>query len=127
MMRIGAILTVSLALVACGSAESEPAQPVENSRPGTNPLLERFDDVVLVVDANGLGGYQKEPLRFGAAREDVEAVAAAAFDSAGETSRNEECGAGPMDFSQHGPLSIAYQYGRFAGWFLREGKGVVTS
>ncbi|HCJ20736.1 MAG TPA: hypothetical protein DHV64_04225, partial [Erythrobacter sp.] len=42
-------------------------------------------------------------------------------------SRNEECGAGPMDFSQFGPLQIAYLDGSFAGWFVRAGEGVVTA
>ena len=44
-----------------------------------------------------------------------------------KTSSNPECGAGPMEFSQYGPLQIGYLDGKFAGWFLREGEGVVTS
>jgi hypothetical protein len=32
-----------------------------------------------------------------------------------------------MDFSQYGPLQLAFLDGKFAGWFLREGEAVATS
>lgn len=132
-MRSGFLLALPLFLFACDLGK-QPAEdgvvavdPQGTDKPLTNPLIERFDDVKIVVDANGLGAYQREPLRFGAPRDEVDAMAAEAFGEPGEKSRNEECGAGPMEFSEYGPLQIAYQDGRFAGWFLREGGGVVTS
>lgn len=126
-MRGSFLLAMMVSLAACGDGPEEPAEPSAMTHPSTNPLIERFDDVKLVVDANGLGAYQQEPMRFGTSRDEVDATAAQAFGSAGEQSSNAECGAGPMEFSQYGPLQIAYQAGNFAGWFLRAGEGVVTS
>ncbi len=132
-MRTGFLLALPFLLTACdgGLGPGEDAitavDPEGTERPRTNPLIERFDDVKIVVDANGLGAYQGEPLRFGTPRDTVDTMAAKAFGEEGETSRNEECGAGPMEISNYGPLQIAYQDGRFAGWFLRAGQGVVTS
>ena len=95
--------------------------------PNTNPLIEQYDHALVVVDANGLGAKGDEPLRFGAAREEVDKAIEAAIGSAPERSSNDECGAGPMEFSQFGPLQIAYMDDEFRGWFLREGEGVATS
>ena len=105
--------------------EPDPApEPVE-----TAPLAAsvNLSDVVIVVDANGLGAKGEEPLRFGAPRDEVDKAIEAAFGAAPGTSSNEECGAGPMEFSQFGPLQIAYMDGSFAGWFLRQGEGMATS
>lgn len=80
-----------------------------------------------MLDANGLGAKGIEALNFGSTRAEVEALATQAFGEMPTKSSNEECGAGPMDFSQYGPLQVAFQDGKFAGWFLRTGEGVVTS
>lgn len=66
-------------------------------------------------------------MKFGAARTEVDRLGSEALGSEPSTSQNEECGAGPMEFSEFGPLQVAYLDGKFAGWFLREGEGVVTS
>ena len=119
MMRKSLLLALPLALAACGETptESEPiaasADPVEHAK--------------VLVDANGLGPAGAEPFRFGTARADVDAAIGDALGIAAEKSRNAECGAGPMDFSQFGPLQIAYMDGELRGWFLREGEGVATS
>ncbi|MDG5747339.1 hypothetical protein P8Q88_04030 [Qipengyuania sp. XHP0207] len=126
-MRRVFLIALPLWLVACGSPESAPDDPVDATAPTTNPLIERFDDVKIVVNANGLGAYQQEPVAFGAPRSQVDTVAERAFGSMGEQTANEECGAGPMEFTQYGPLQVGYLDGKFAGWFLREGYGVVTS
>ena len=123
MNKIVFALPLSLALAACGQSEPAP-EPVE-----TAPLAAsvNLSDVVIVVDANGLGAKGEEPLRFGAPRDEVDKAIEAAFGAAPGTSSNEECGAGPMEFSQFGPLQIAYMDGSFAGWFLRQGEGMATS
>ena len=130
MIRTASLIALPFLLLACSGEPSEEVTTVDLEgveAPNTNPLIEQYDHALVVVDANGLGAKGEEPLRFGAAREEVDRAIEAAFGSAPERSSNEECGAGPMDFSQFGPLQIAYMDGEFRGWFLREGKGVVTS
>ena len=130
MIRTASLIALPFLLLACSSEPTEEVTTVDlegGEAPNTNPLVERFDDVVIVVNADGLGVHQQAPLRFGSPRSEVDGAVEAAFGSAGITSRNEECGAGEMEFSEFGPLSIAYQDGKFAGWFLREGGQVVTS
>ena len=124
MIRNSLLIALPLALVACGKSEEPPAAEATQA---SAPLEQRLAGARLVVDANGLAAKGEEGPRFGAARAEVDGLAEKAFGAAGETSRNEECGAGPMEFSQYGPLQVAYQDGNFAGWFLRAGEGVVTS
>ncbi len=118
-MRKSLLLVLPLVLAACG--EAQPAhEPVEAP-------TDAVETAKVFVDANGLGPADAEPFRFGAARTDVDAAIGEALGIAPGKSRNEECGAGPMDFSQFGPLQIAYMDGELRGWFLREGEGVATS
>jgi hypothetical protein len=58
-------------------------------------------------------------LAFGMPREEaVGAVASILGPATGEGS-NEECGAGPMQFTSFGTLSLNFQQGAFVGWSLR--------
>lgn len=124
MIRTALVAALPLALVACGQSETPPTG---NDRQAAAPVNERVARAKIVVDANGLVSKGADPLRFGARRAQVDAFARKAFGAAPETSRNEECGAGPMEFSRYGPLQLAFQDDNFAGWFLRAGEGVVTS
>ncbi|KWV96228.1 hypothetical protein [Erythrobacter sp. AP23] len=119
MIRQSLLVVLPLALAACGEARTEP-EPIETS-------ADTVEEAKVLVDANGLGPAGAAPFRFGAARADVDAAISEALAIAPGQSRNEECGAGPMDFSQFGPLQIAYMDGELRGWFLREGEGVATS
>ena len=119
MMRKSLLLALPLVLAACGEAQTEP-EPTAVS-------AEAVEGAKVLVDANGLGPAGAVPFRFGAARADVDAAIGDALGIAVAKSRNEECGAGPMDFSQFGPLQIAYMDGELRGWFLREGEEVATS
>ena len=38
-----------------------------------------------------------------------------------------ECGAGAMEFTRYGPLTLNFQDGKLVGWFARKGAQVVTS
>ena len=130
MIRTAPLIALPLLLLACsgGPSEEMTTRDLEGDEaPNTNPLIEQYDHALVVVDANGLGAKGDEPLRFGAAREEVDKAIEAAIGSAPERSSNDECGAGPMEFSQFGPLQIAYMDDEFRGWFLREGEGVATS
>lgn len=130
-MRTASLLALPLLLLACSQepeGEALETRDLEGSEASlTNPLVERFDKAVVVVDADGLGPTGTEPFRFGAQRSEVDAALEEAFGEAPVRERNEECGAGPMDFSQFGPLQVAYMDGELRGWFLRDGDRVVTS
>lgn len=122
MIKRALLIALPFALVACGGREDsgEPVADVASAD-------ERLADAKLVVSADGVGARGSDPIRFGAMREEVDAMAAETFGSDAEESSNEECGAGPMDFSQYGPLQLAFLDGKLAGWFLREGEAVATS
>ena len=116
------LAALALALAACG--EAQDPQPVETE------AADRFADARLIVNANGIAGASEESamvLRFGSPRADVERMAEAAWGSAGEISRQEECGAGPMDTAAYGPLKLLFLDDKFSGWFLDGGEGVVTA
>lgn len=121
-------LAVVLALAGCGSGSETPsAAPDETVE---NELAARLSAAKVVVDANGLAtgqGRSREAPRFGSPRGEVDALLTRAFGSEPERTTNNECGAGPTDFSQAGPLQVAYQDNRFVGWFAGDGEGVVTA
>ncbi len=84
-----------------------------------------------VLDAGGIvfdsrAGKTRE-FTFGASRDEVEAMAVRTFGPPDERSSNGECGAGPMDFSRYGALTLNFQRGKLVGWLAREGSGSVTS
>lgn len=122
MIRKTLLLALPLALAACGQSEPTP-EPEASLAPASDPQ----GDALIIVDADGLGAKGSERLRFGAARAEVDAALEGAFGAAPDRSSNDECGAGPMEFSAFGPLQVAYLDGRLAGWFLGEGKGIATS
>ena len=112
----------AVALASCGGdrdAQSQGGEEQSGKRP-ESPLVTRYDDLAAVVDANGASPYQGRAIQFGAPREEVDTAFEQAFDSAPERSTNEECGAGPMEFSRFGPLQLGFMDGRFAGWYLQE-------
>ena len=127
-MKRALIIALPFALAACGGPEASdnPDEPRSSETTDAAPS-DRLAGAKLVVSADGIGAKGGQPLRFGSGRSDVDALASEAYGSPGETSSNPECGAGPMEFSQYGPLQIGYLDGKFAGWFLREGDSVVTS
>lgn len=132
-MRTVSLLAVSLLLAACGDEpSSEVAGSETSTKPTTNPIIEeRVSQAAVVVNANGLvdgASGSRGSVRFGAARAEVDALVKNALKAESEQSSNAECGAGPMEFSDFGPLQIAYQDGKFVGWYLANGGGdVVTS
>ena len=128
MIRKSLALASLLVVAACGSdAEESPSDPATAADQGNDAVV---SSAKVVVDANGLAigrGQSGEMPRFGTPRGEVDALLTTAFGAEPEKSTNNECGAGPTDFSQAGPLQVAYQDNRFVGWFVGEGEGVVTA
>lgn len=80
----------------------------------------------MVLDTDGLREVDPSdgdtPLKpFGSSREEIDTIASEALGMTPEISSNDECGAGTMDFSRYGALSLNFQDGKFVGWYL-EGK-----
>ena len=102
-------------------ASTPTAAATSPANPATDKVARR-----VVLDAKGLstGGPDAS---FGADRAAVDSQVAAALDRPVEKSALQECGAGPMDFSKIGGLTLNYQEGKFVGWFARTSEGLVTS
>ena len=125
-MKKSLLLALPLALAACGSG-TETSQEAKPEPEATSPLVQRLDETVLVVDANGAGATGQPLMRFGTAREEVDAALSQAYGGTPELGENGECGAGPMQFSTYGPLKLSFQNSKFVGWNLGEGAEVATS
>ncbi|MFZ1743136.1 MAG: aspartate-semialdehyde dehydrogenase [Pontixanthobacter sp.] len=68
---------------------------------------------IAVTGAEGL------TLAFGSPRDAVEREIAAVLGKPTDKSSNEECGAGPMEFSAYqGGLTVTFQDGKLTGWYL---------
>jgi len=129
MIRKSLSLALVLVLAACGGEADKPQ--TDPSQLDRGAAEGRLADAKVVVDSNGLAvrqGDSREAPRFGTPRGEVDALLTLAYGAQPERSSNDECGIGPTDFSQSGPLRVAYQDDKFVGWFVGEGKGgqVVT-
>ena len=129
MIRKSLSLALVLVLAACGGEADKPQ--TDPSQLDRGAAEGRLADTKVVVDSNGLAvrqGDAREAPRFGTPRGEVDALLTLAYGAQPERSSNDECGIGPTDFSQSGPLRVAYQDDKFVGWFVGEGKGgqVVT-
>ena len=125
-MKKALLLALPFALAACGSG-NETSQETAPEPQATSPVVQRLDDTVLVVDANGAGAVGQPVMRFGSTRDEVDASLSQAYGSGPELGENDECGAGQMQFSSYGPLQLSFQDGKFIGWNLGEGTDVATS
>ena len=130
MIRKSLSLALVLVLAACGGEADKPQ--TDPSQLDRGAAEGRLADAKVVVDSNGLAvrqGDAREAPRFGTPRGEVDALLTLAYGAQPERSSNDECGIGPTNFSQSGPLRVAYQDDKFVGWFVGEGKGgqVVTA
>ncbi len=84
-----------------------------------------------VLDAEGVtfdspAGKTLE-FAYGAPRQEVDALAVRMFGPPDDRSVNGECGAGPIEFSRYGPLTLNFQDGKLVGWLAHAGPQVTTS
>lgn len=129
---------VTLALGACGQdREGEPATqgssattPRPSSTPKAIATVPARSVRHAILDAKGVA-LGKNPgtarhYSFGSRRAKVEA-AAGEWLGPPERSANAECGAGPMEFTRYGGLTLNFQGDKLVGWFLREQPHAVSS
>lgn len=116
---------LSAAIVACSPAQDDPntdetvlSGPVAATvQPGT---VQVSGDGVSV--SGPLGTY----LAFNSQREPVEQELAKALGEPQARDSNDECGAGPMEFTTFtGGLTLNFQNGNLVGWFIQKGDGAV--
>jgi len=128
-LRLLCALAVLL-LVGCHQQDRSP-KATAHAADKTSPVARPKPINKAVLDAEGVtfdspAGKTRE-FDFGADRPEVEALAQRMFGAPDEQTANDECGAGPMEFSRYGPLTLNFQDGKLAGWLAREGPQVVTS
>lgn len=128
-------LAAALGLVACSPAGDSPAPApadapaaVPAAAPAADPAAPAtgLDAVLLEGDgfmpANPGGGGTGLKLSFGAPRATVIAYMTGLHGgTAPHTDSNDECGAGPVQFARwDDDLTLAFQDGKFAGWWAGE-------
>lgn len=126
--RTALTLAAVFALGACDRATEAPAS-VPEAEPQAAPAGQQAPDAaaaVLALDSEGLraftAGGSSRALSFGMPQDAVlTAVSALLETGTPEVTTNPECGEGPMQFADYpNGLQLAFQDGRFAGWFLDE-------
>lgn len=123
------ILAGALMVAGCqdSAAVTQPAKATvgraASAKPrAVNKAVLDFEGVMFSTPA----GKSRE-FNFGVPRAEVEAAATRTFGEPDDRSANAECGAGAMEFTRYGPLTLNYQDGKLAGWFAKEGPQVVTT
>lgn len=122
------VLVVALGLISCGEVTATAEPPTQELQPLANAddRLGAGARIAIALDSEGLRLVDTETgstrlLAFGTDRAAAEKIIAAKLGAIGSRSSNQECGAGPMDFSEFGALTVNFQDGRFVGWSLRDG------
>lgn len=131
-MRCLGMAAALAVLAGCGSNERPVAAPSRGPTPkvaGSSAALPQPATKV-IVDTDGVvldppGGKLAE-FTFGSPRGPIEAAVTRLLGQAVNTA-NQECGAGPMQFARYGAVTLNYREGKFVGWTVTEGPGVVTS
>jgi hypothetical protein len=126
MMRHFTPLVLVGLLAACKpAADSAPAE----KEPAALPVPEAKADgpaaatTAISLDGEGLRFVDKANgktslLAFGVPRVQAEEALARVMGKESDRSSNVECGAGPMDFTRYDAMTLNFQDGKFAGWFL---------
>ncbi|MGN3973031.1 aspartate-semialdehyde dehydrogenase [Tsuneonella sp. SYSU-LHT278] len=139
-MRVLAAGLVMLALAGCqqenrgdapGAAAAASAAPsAEATASATaSAAARRGQSRRAVLDAGGVAIGRNpgtaDHFAFGSPRATVEGASDAWLGDP-ERSANAECGAGPMEFTRYGGLTLNWQNGRLVGWLAEADPAVVT-
>ena len=98
-------------------------RPPTRPRPSTRPRRRRkagssSGSPGAALTAGQPGLHPSSAYAFGMPRAAIVAAVAAIRGPATDEGANEECGAGPMQFTNFGPLVLNFQEGRWVGWSL---------
>jgi hypothetical protein len=118
------VLAAALLAAGCHDRAPAPPKPTPSTAAKPKPINRAVLDHEGVTFDSPAG--RTFEYNFGASRTEVEAVANRLFGD-GERSANGECGAGPMEFTRYGPLTLNYQDDKLVGWLANEGVQVVTT
>ena len=132
MMRKLAVLGLMALLAGCKPAAEKPA--AEDAVVDAPPMPEAKADgpaaatTAVSLDGEGLRFVDKNNgktslLAFGVPRAQAEEALARVAGTADDRSTNEECGAGPMEFTRFDAMTLNFQEGKFVGWFLGNENG----
>ena len=115
-MRLLIVAFTTLALSACDSG----AVPSPSERQEQIELAEPVDPNQIKLNGDGLVAGA-EAFYFAAGRWEVEASLIEILSDPINRQSNDECGAGPMEFTQFpSGLTVNFQGGRLVGWLLDE-------
>lgn len=125
-MRKFITLAVIGLLAACKpAADKAPADadPVAPAVPEAKADGPNAETTAVSLDGEGLRFVDKTTgktslLAFGVPRAQAETALANVAGKEDDRSTNEECGAGPMEFTRYDAMTLNFQDGKFAGWFL---------
>jgi len=129
------LLVLAIGLTACASEKATAEPAVQASEPeqaaSTKPDAEAKAEFVMALDGEGLRLVNSETgstrlLPFGTDRTTTETAIAKQLGAVANRSSNEECGAGPMEFSVFGNFIGNFQDDLFVGWDLRDGDKKAT-
>ena len=125
MRKLSTLIMIGL-LAACKPAPEKPAAG-DDSIPPAMPEAKADGPAAATtavsLDGEGLRFVDKASgkaslLAFGVPRVQAEEALARVTGKADDRSTNEECGAGPMEFTRYDAMTLNFQDGKFAGWFL---------
>ncbi|MBL8648829.1 MAG: hypothetical protein JNL35_00300 [Sphingopyxis sp.] len=125
MRNLTTLVLVGLLAACKPAADTAPA----DKAPAAPPVPEAKADgpaaatTAIGLDGEGLRFVDKASgktslLAFGVPRAQAEEALARVAGTLDDRSTNEECGAGPMAFTRYDAMTLNFQDGKFAGWFL---------
>jgi hypothetical protein len=124
------LLVLAIGLTACASEKATAEPAAQASEPdqaaSTESDAEVAAEFAIALDGEGLRLVNSETgntrlLPFGTDRTTTETAVAKQLGAVASRSSNDECGAGPMEFSNFGNFIANFQDDLFVGWDLRDG------
>lgn len=109
-------------------ADKEPAAPPVPAAKADGPAAATTG---VALDGEGLRFVDKASgkaslLAFGVPRAQAETALANVAGQADDRSTNDECGAGPMQFTRYDAMTLNFQDDKFVGWFLGNEPGAAA-